>query len=164
MLNASSAERNKEPIAEILKLYLRDGMKVSLNCHHHSKHWIRVSSSLGFGNSFWNRPTRVTFCPPLPRNNIFAVRKRCKIDTLNSWIFGSLSGKIIFHQNEIKLRTLQHPNVRVPLFVDVSKPVSNWALPEDYAPNSVDIVLSINMIHISSDAAVIGLFEVSSYS
>ncbi|KAK6759797.1 hypothetical protein RB195_021394 [Necator americanus] len=50
-------------------------------------------------------------------------------------------------------------NVRVPLFIDVTRPVSHWALPGDYGPHSVDVILNINMIHISCEAAVEGLFK-----
>ncbi|KAI6190733.1 hypothetical protein M3Y97_00150600 [Aphelenchoides bicaudatus] len=50
-------------------------------------------------------------------------------------------------------------NVRVPLFIDVSLSPDKWALPADFAPGSVDIILNSNMIHISSNAAVSGLFQ-----
>ncbi|PAV87368.1 hypothetical protein WR25_18271 [Diploscapter pachys] len=124
MLSASAAERNKGPIAEILKLYLRDGMKV-----------LEIASGTGQHVSH--------FAPLFPGTTFLPSEKDAR--SIHS-IVGYLDH-------------FRHSNVRVPLFVDVSKPVSNWALPEDYAPNSVDVVLSINMIHISSDAAVIGLFE-----
>ena len=48
----------------------------------------------------------------------------------------------------------------MPLFIDVTKPLNTWALPEDFAPNEVDVVYNANMIHISSNAAVAGLFQV----
>ncbi|CAE17985.1 Methyltransferase-like 26 [Caenorhabditis elegans] len=53
----------------------------------------------------------------------------------------------------------QFPNVRIPLFIDVAKPFNQWALPADFGPHMVDIVLNINMIHICSTAAVKGLFQ-----
>uniref|UniRef100_A0A7I4Y5J7 UPF0744 protein n=1 Tax=Haemonchus contortus TaxID=6289 RepID=A0A7I4Y5J7_HAECO len=52
-------------------------------------------------------------------------------------------------------------NVRVPLYIDVTKPVNHWALPTDYGPLAVDVILNINMIHISSNAAIEGLFRAS---
>ncbi|KAE9555551.1 hypothetical protein FO519_001222 [Halicephalobus sp. NKZ332] len=54
------------------------------------------------------------------------------------------------------------PNIRVPLYIDVAKSPDFWALPKDYGPNSVDLMLNINMIHISSNAAVDGLFRAAS--
>ncbi|KAK6057668.1 hypothetical protein COOONC_04775 [Cooperia oncophora] len=76
---------------------------------------------------------------------------------------------VTFQPSEIDARSLHSivayidhyrlANVRVPLFIDVAKPVSHWALPADYAPLAVDVILNINMIHISSDAAVEGLFR-----
>ncbi|EPB80461.1 hypothetical protein ANCCEY_00358 [Ancylostoma ceylanicum] len=76
---------------------------------------------------------------------------------------------VIFQPSEIDARSLHSivayidhyrlGNVRVPLFIDVTRPVSHWALPGDYGPLAVDVILNINMIHISSDAAVEGLFK-----
>ncbi|CAL2051921.1 unnamed protein product [Caenorhabditis brenneri] len=53
----------------------------------------------------------------------------------------------------------QFQNVRIPLFIDAAKRFDQWALPGDFGPHMVDIVLSINMLHICSQAAVEGLFE-----
>uniref|UniRef100_A0A7E5A1M3 Methyltransferase-like 26 n=1 Tax=Panagrellus redivivus TaxID=6233 RepID=A0A7E5A1M3_PANRE len=61
---------------------------------------------------------------------------------------------IVAHVDKLRL-----PNLRVPLYIDVTKDPSLWALPEDYAPSSIDILVCINMIHISSNAAVEGLFK-----
>ncbi|KAK5984396.1 Methyltransferase like 26 [Trichostrongylus colubriformis] len=78
---------------------------------------------------------------------------------------------VTFQPSEIDARSLHSivayidhyrlGNVRVPLFIDVTKPVNHWALPADYGPLAVDVILNINMIHISSDAAVEGLFRAS---
>ncbi|VDO43676.1 unnamed protein product [Haemonchus placei] len=78
---------------------------------------------------------------------------------------------VTFQPSEVDARSLHSivayidhyrlANVRVPLYIDVSKPVSHWALPTDYGPSAVDVILNINMIHISSDAAVEGLFRAS---
>ena len=56
----------------------------------------------------------------------------------------------------------QFPNIRVPLYIDVAKTPDFWALPKDYGPHSIDLLLNINMIHISSNLAVTGLFEAAS--
>ncbi|KHJ78167.1 hypothetical protein OESDEN_22213 [Oesophagostomum dentatum] len=76
---------------------------------------------------------------------------------------------VTFQPSEIDARSLHSivayidhhrlGNVRVPLFIDVTRPVSHWALPADYGPLAVDVMLNINMIHISSDAAIEGLFK-----
>ncbi|KAI6243141.1 hypothetical protein M3Y99_00137500 [Aphelenchoides fujianensis] len=50
-------------------------------------------------------------------------------------------------------------NVRIPLHIDCTRSPDRWALPGDYGPASVDLILNINMIHISSNAAVSGLFK-----
>uniref|UniRef100_A0AC35UIG9 Serine/threonine-protein phosphatase n=2 Tax=Rhabditophanes sp. KR3021 TaxID=114890 RepID=A0AC35UIG9_9BILA len=50
-------------------------------------------------------------------------------------------------------------NVRVPFCIHVEKPPNEWAMPRDYGPNDVDIIININMIHISSSEAVQGLFR-----
>ncbi|KJH46925.1 hypothetical protein DICVIV_07005 [Dictyocaulus viviparus] len=85
--------------------------------------------------------------------------------------FAEMFPSITFQPSEIDARSLHSivayidhyrlTNVRVPLFIDVSKPVNQWALPADYGPLSVDVILNINMIHISSQAAVEGLFKAS---
>jgi hypothetical protein len=54
----------------------------------------------------------------------------------------------------------QLSNIRVPLYIDVSKPPGLWALPEDYGPNQIDALLAINFIHYSSETAIDGLFKV----
>ncbi|VDO18563.1 unnamed protein product [Heligmosomoides polygyrus] len=78
---------------------------------------------------------------------------------------------VTFQPSEVDARSLHSivahidhyrlPNVRVPLYIDVTKPVNHWALPADYGPLAVDVMLNINMIHISSQAAVEGLFKAS---
>ncbi|VDN58419.1 unnamed protein product [Dracunculus medinensis] len=52
------------------------------------------------------------------------------------------------------------PNLLEPIIFDVSKPLDHSILPKDFR-YQIDIVLSINLIHISSNAAVDGLFMVS---
>uniref|UniRef100_A0A914ZCF6 Methyltransferase-like 26 n=1 Tax=Parascaris univalens TaxID=6257 RepID=A0A914ZCF6_PARUN len=50
-------------------------------------------------------------------------------------------------------------NVLPPLCIDVSKDVHSWTLPDAFMLEGIDFLLNINMIHISSDAAVDGLFK-----
>jgi len=61
---------------------------------------------------------------------------------------------IVAHIDNCKL-----PNVRVPLFIDATKPPDFWALPADFGPGQLDFVISINMLHICCPAAVDGLFR-----
>jgi len=51
------------------------------------------------------------------------------------------------------------PNIRIPLIIDATKPPDFWALPADFGPGQLDLVLNINMMHISSQDAVDGLFR-----
>lgn len=51
------------------------------------------------------------------------------------------------------------PNIRVPLNIDVSKQPALWALPKDFLPGQLDVLLAINMIHYSSEKAIEGLFK-----
>lgn len=56
---------------------------------------------------------------------------------------------------------LQLCNVKQALQIDVRKDISSWNLPSEFQPEHIDYLLSINMIHISSNAAVDALFKVS---
>ncbi|VDK65855.1 unnamed protein product [Anisakis simplex] len=55
----------------------------------------------------------------------------------------------------------QLSNIKQPLILDASKPFDTWCLPEDFCCGCVDVIININMIHVSSNAAVDGLFEAS---
>ncbi|VDP12334.1 unnamed protein product [Onchocerca flexuosa] len=50
-------------------------------------------------------------------------------------------------------------NVKRALKIDIRKDISSWNLPSEFQPAYIDYLLSINMIHISSNAAVNALFE-----
>uniref|UniRef100_A0A915EKR9 Methyltransferase-like 26 n=1 Tax=Ditylenchus dipsaci TaxID=166011 RepID=A0A915EKR9_9BILA len=64
---------------------------------------------------------------------------------------------IVAHVDNFRL-----PNVRVPLCIDVRKPPDVWALPKDAGPGELDAVLNFNMIHISSNEAIHGIFRAAS--
>ncbi|GFR91660.1 UPF0585 protein C16orf13 homolog, partial [Elysia marginata] len=49
-------------------------------------------------------------------------------------------------------------NVLPPLAVDISQPIDQWAS-SDLTPGSCDLVLNINMVHISPWEASVGLFK-----
>ncbi|VDM75419.1 unnamed protein product [Strongylus vulgaris] len=127
MLRAAAAERNANPIANVLNRYLLDDMKLLEIASGTGQHVIK------FAEKF----PGVTFQP--------------------SEIDARSLHSIVAYIDHYRLG-----NVRVPLFIDVTKPVNHWALPGDYGPRAVDVILSINMIHISCDAAVEGLFKAAS--
>lgn len=52
-------------------------------------------------------------------------------------------------------------NVKQALKIDVRNDISSWNLPIEFQPEQIDYLLSINMIHISSNAAVDALFKVN---
>ena len=56
---------------------------------------------------------------------------------------------MIFHFS-IEAHTEQNglKNVLPPINVDISKPIDQWASPE-LTPGSCDVVLNVNMVHIS---------------
>ncbi|VDK46828.1 unnamed protein product [Cylicostephanus goldi] len=128
MLRAAAAERNAGPISDVLRRYLTDDMK-------HSLQLLEIASGTGqHVIKFAEKFPGVTFQP--------------------SEIDARSLHSIVAYIDHYRLG-----NVRVPLFIDVTKPVSHWALPGDYGPQAVDVILSSNMIHISSNAAVDGLFN-----
>ncbi|GMT33559.1 hypothetical protein PFISCL1PPCAC_24856 [Pristionchus fissidentatus] len=53
-------------------------------------------------------------------------------------------------------------NLRVPLHIDVTTSCTGWALPSDLRPGSVDVILIVNLLHISEMAATRGVFESAS--
>ncbi|CAD5235558.1 unnamed protein product [Bursaphelenchus xylophilus] len=61
---------------------------------------------------------------------------------------------IVAHVDHFRLE-----NVRVPLFIDVAQSPDRWALPADFGPSSLDLMVNVNMLHISSNSAVEGLFR-----
>ncbi|CAJ0948962.1 unnamed protein product, partial [Mesorhabditis belari] len=128
MLRAAAAERNREPIAEVLKLYFKGRLKL-----------LEIASGTG--------QHLAHFAPLFPE--VVFQPSECEHRSIHS---------IVAYVDELRLE-----NFRVPLFIDVTKPAGQWALPDDYAPEQLDVIYSANMIHISSNAAVNGLFEAAGY-
>ncbi|KAF8385022.1 hypothetical protein PRIPAC_74164 [Pristionchus pacificus] len=56
----------------------------------------------------------------------------------------------------------RYPNLRVPLHIDVTSVCTGWALPSDLRPGSVDVILVVNLLHISEFAATKGVLEAAS--
>ncbi|VDM37019.1 unnamed protein product [Toxocara canis] len=125
--SAIAADRNKQPILEVLQKYIdQSSLKI-----------LEISS--GTGRHIMH------FATHFPN----AIFQPSEIDTVSIHSINTLIDKY-------KLR-----NVRVPLFIDVSEPVQRWFLPADFGAGSVDVLLNINMIHVSSNAAIDGLFWAS---
>ncbi|VDM43285.1 unnamed protein product [Toxocara canis] len=125
MLSAPAAERNKQPILEVIQQYI----------DHTPKKLLEISSGSG--------QHVIHFASHLP-NTLF---QPSDIDTpsLNSI--------------DAYLQHFKPANVLSPLYIDVSTPVDGWTLPDVFVPGHIDVMLNINMIHISSDSAVDGLFR-----
>lgn len=125
ILISPSAERNKQPILEVLQQYLNDStrkvLEIASGSGQHMAHFAPH-----FPNIIW-QPSEKD-----PRS----------IHSINAY-----------------LDKYQFSNVRVPIFLDISKPIEDCFMPEDFGFNQVDVLISINLIHISSNAAVDGLFE-----
>uniref|UniRef100_A0A1I8AJF2 Methyltransferase-like 26 n=1 Tax=Steinernema glaseri TaxID=37863 RepID=A0A1I8AJF2_9BILA len=126
MLVASAAERNKDPILDVLKQHVDQspGKKILEIASGTGQHALHIAQ---------HYPNAII--QPSERNP----------RSLHS---------IVAYVDKYRL-----PNIRVPLFIDITKPPDFWNLTSDFAPSDVDVVLNINMIHISSNDAVDGLFS-----
>ncbi|VDK69419.1 unnamed protein product [Litomosoides sigmodontis] len=125
MLCAPAAERNKQPILDILKLYIdkkpRTLLEIASGSGQHVCHFAPWFPNVLFQPSDMD-----------DRN----------VKSINLYI------------DHFKLC-----NVKRALKIDVRKDINSWNLPKEFQPKYIDYLLSINMIHISSDAAVIALFK-----
>uniref|UniRef100_A0A0R3RFD8 Methyltransferase-like 26 n=1 Tax=Elaeophora elaphi TaxID=1147741 RepID=A0A0R3RFD8_9BILA len=122
MLCAPAAERNKQPILEILKQYIDDEPRMLLE----------IASGSG---------QHVCHFAPHFRN-------------------------VIFQPSDMDDRYVKSINLYINYFkvsstlkIDVREDMSSWNLPSEFQPGHIDYLLSINMIHITSDAAVDALFK-----
>ncbi|VDK72139.1 unnamed protein product [Onchocerca ochengi] len=125
MLCAPAAERNKQPILDILKQYIDSEPRTLLE----------IAS--GSGQHICH------FAPHFP-NVLFQP----------SDIDDRYVKSINLYIEHFKLC-----NVKRALKIDIRKDISSWNLPSEFQPAHIDYLLSINMIHISSNAAVNALFE-----
>ncbi|KAI6233489.1 hypothetical protein M3Y99_00905900 [Aphelenchoides fujianensis] len=131
MLIAPAVERNKQPILEVLQKYYPkdwDGKASS------ARLFFVLELASGTGGHvihFAQHFTRATFQP----------------SEVNPRSLHSIVAHVDHYRPE---------NVRIPLHIDCTRSPDRWALPGDYGPASVDLILNINMIHISSNAAWTG--------
>uniref|UniRef100_A0A0N4ZGL1 Short chain dehydrogenase n=1 Tax=Parastrongyloides trichosuri TaxID=131310 RepID=A0A0N4ZGL1_PARTI len=135
MLQNAAASRNCKPIVEVLKNYIKveDNFKV-----------LEIASGTGqhvmsFAKNFPN----CTFQP----------------SEISHRYLHSIVAYLDMLRNAHSMISKKEINIRVPLYIDVSKLPSKWAMPQDYPPNGVDIMISINLLHICSMDAVLGLFR-----
>ncbi|VIO89787.1 Kelch motif family protein [Brugia malayi] len=125
MLCTPAAERNKQPILDILKQYI----------DNQSRTLLEIASGSGQHVCY--------FAPHFP-NVLFQPSDMDDryVKSINLYI------------DHFKLC-----NVKQALKIDVRNDISSWNLPIEFQPEQIDYLLSINMIHISSNAAVDALFK-----
>ncbi|KAM3728055.1 Methyltransferase-like [Dirofilaria immitis] len=125
MLSAPAAERNKQPILDILKQYIDNEPRTLLE----------IAS--GTGQHVCH------FAPHFP-NVLFQPSDMDDryVKSINLYI------------DHFKLC-----NVKRALKIDIRKQISIWDLPIEFQPGKIDYLLAINMIHVSSDAAINALFK-----
>ncbi|CEF70116.1 UPF0585 protein CG18661 [Strongyloides ratti] len=135
MLQNAAASRNCKPIIEVLSNYIspNDNFKI-----------LEIASGTGqhvlsFAKSFPNS----TFQP----------------SEISHRHLHSIVAYLDMLRNAHSMISKKEINIRVPLYIDVTKSPTKWAMPQDYGPNDVDIMISINLLHICSQDAVIGLFR-----
>uniref|UniRef100_A0A0K0ERM9 Methyltransferase domain-containing protein n=1 Tax=Strongyloides stercoralis TaxID=6248 RepID=A0A0K0ERM9_STRER len=135
MLQNAAASRNCKPIVDILKNYIssEDSFKV-----------LEIASGTGqhilsFAKNFPNS----TFQP----------------SEISHRHLHSIVAYLDMLRNAHSMISKKEINIRVPLYIDVTKSPTKWAMPKDYGPNNIDIMISINLLHICSQDAVIGLFR-----
>ncbi|GFO21820.1 upf0585 protein c16orf13-like protein [Plakobranchus ocellatus] len=121
---AGAAERNKQPILDVLTKYIP--LKSSFV--------LEIAS--GTGQHICH------FAPKFPDT-------RWQPSDMDSASLKSIQAHI--ENKDLK-------NVLPPLQVDITKPIAQWASP-DVTPGSCDLVLNVNMVHISPWEAAVGLFK-----
>lgn len=120
------AERNKEPILQALKLYIKPPADVSTK-----KKLLEISS--GYGQHVAHIAAHFLFVEFQPTE-------------YDRSMFESISAYI--ERYDLK-------NVKEPLYISAADPVQLWA-DGSILPNSLDYVLNINMVHVSPWACSIG--------
>ncbi|CAG5133657.1 unnamed protein product [Candidula unifasciata] len=130
MLVASAAERNKQPILEVLQHYIppaggtRQILEIASGTGQHIAH---------FAPHF----PHVTWQP----SDIDPVY----IKSISAFITGK----------HLK-------NVLQPMVIDITKPIQKWAN-QNMKPESYDLILNSNMVHISPWETSLGLFKTAGY-
>ncbi|RVE75721.1 hypothetical protein OJAV_G00001700 [Oryzias javanicus] len=123
MLSAPAADRNKEPILEVLRQSVPSdrplrALEISSGTGQHVTHFARALRNITWQPSEYDRESL---------SSIEAHRAHYQLD-----------------------------NVKPAVFLDASLPHQSWG---GIQPESLDLVLNINMIHISPLACTEGLFR-----
>ncbi|XP_005990728.1 methyltransferase-like 26 [Latimeria chalumnae] len=123
MIVAAAAERNKQPIVEVLQDYVdrrlpSRALEVASGSGQHIVHFAQA-----FPNVVW-QPSELD---------------KKSLESITAYI-----------------AALKVGNVKPPIFLDSSQSWKTWG---GLSPNSLDLILNINMIHISEIKCTRGLFE-----
>ncbi|KHN74914.1 UPF0585 protein C16orf13 -like protein [Toxocara canis] len=162
--SAIAADRNKQPILEVLQKYIdQSSLKI-----------LEISSGTGrhimhFATHFPNAIFQPSEIDTVSIHSINMLIDKYKPNGEGSEEVMRAVGQRSFLDEKAlspnrkvgEVLLVELRNVRVPLFIDVSEPVQRWFLPADFGAGSVDVLLNINMIHVSSNAAIDGLFWAS---
>ncbi|BFZ02655.1 hypothetical protein BsWGS_05693 [Bradybaena similaris] len=126
MMVASAAERNKQPILDVLRPYIPPA--------GNSARILEIASGTGQHVAH--------FAPHFPH----VTWQPSDVDLV---CIKSISGFIA--EKQLK-------NVLQPMVIDITKPIEKWAN-QNMKPESYDLILNSNMVHISPWETSLGLFK-----
>lgn len=154
MISAPAAERNKEPILEVLKETLDASKQLRVLEIASGTGTLHFFSGAYFKEFFWIWMSFYSFVLFLGQHAAHFAKhfvnflwQPTEVNTSN---FKSIS---------IYASLLPSNNVLDPIRVDVSEPIGNWS--EDITKHKFDVIYCCNLIHISPYSCTTGLFQAS---